>query len=69
MEKKIWVTPFDLKMKLMKHFFAAPSAPPKLPTTILMIASSFFQKNSRAPVFPARKITVFVKFVRQKAVS
>jgi hypothetical protein len=34
-----------------------------------MIASLFFQKNSRAPLFPQQKITIFVKLVRQKAVS
>jgi len=54
---------------MIETVFAAPPAPPKLPTTILKIVLSFFKKFSRAPRFPARKVTVFVKLVRQKAVS
>jgi hypothetical protein len=54
---------------MIETVFAAPPAPPKLPTTILKIVFTFFQNNSRAQHFPAQKVTVFVKLVRQKAVS
>jgi hypothetical protein len=53
---------------MIETFFAAPPAPSKLPTTILMKVFSFFENFSRASHFGAAKSTICVTFVRQKAV-